>query len=44
MLGGDDGKTLFMLTAPTSMPKEASAAPKGRIEVATVNAMHAGLP
>ena len=30
MLGGDDGKTLFMLTAPTSTPKEASAAPNGR--------------
>jgi len=44
MLGGDDGKTLFMLTAPTSMPKEASATPKGRIEVATVDASHAGLP
>jgi len=44
MLGGDDGKTLFMPTAPTSMPQEASAAPKGRIEVATVDAGHAGLP
>ena len=44
MLGGDDGKMLFMMTAPTSMPNEASATPKGRIEVASVNAGHAGLP
>ncbi len=44
MLGGDDGKMLFMMTAPTSMPIEASATPKGRIEVASVNAGHAGLP
>jgi sugar lactone lactonase YvrE len=44
MLGGADGKTLFMMTAPTSMAAEASAAPKGRIEVDTVDAAHAGLP
>ena len=44
MLGGDNGRTLFMLSAPTSMPKEASAAPNGRIEVATADAEHAGLP
>ena len=44
MLGGEDGKTLFMMTAPTSMPDEAAAAPKGRIEIATVGAAHAGLP
>jgi len=44
MLGGDDGKTLFMMTAPTSLPDQASAAPKGRIEIATVESGHAGLP
>jgi sugar lactone lactonase YvrE len=44
MLGGGDGKTLFIMTAPTSMPDRASAAPKGRIEIATVDAAHAGLP
>ena len=44
MLGGDDGKTLFMMTAPTSFPEVAAAAPKGRIETATVEAAHAGLP
>ena len=44
MLGGVDGKTLFMMTAPTSLPDQASAAPKGRIEIATVASGHAGLP
>jgi sugar lactone lactonase YvrE len=44
MLGGEDGKTLFMMTAPTSIPERAAAAPNGRIEVATVDSPHAGLP
>jgi hypothetical protein len=44
MLGGDDGRTLFMMTAPTSLPEAAVATPKGRIETATVDAPHAGLP
>ena len=44
MLGGADGRTLFMLTAPTSMSQQAAAAPKGWVEVATVNVPHAGLP
>jgi sugar lactone lactonase YvrE len=44
MLGGEDGRTLFMMTAPTSLPSEAAAAPKGRVEVATVESPHAGLP
>src|SRR5271165_6601250 len=44
MLGGEDGKTLFMMTAPTSLPDQASAAPKGRIEIAAVESGHAGLP
>lgn len=42
MLGGDDGKTLFMLTAP---PLGADAAgPMGKLRVTTVDAPHAGLP
>jgi sugar lactone lactonase YvrE len=44
MLGGEDGKTLFMMTAPTSLEHEAAAAPKGRIEIATVDSPHAGRP
>jgi sugar lactone lactonase YvrE len=36
-LGGDDGRTLFCITAPTSNADVASAAPNGRIEVATVD-------
>jgi sugar lactone lactonase YvrE len=44
MLGGEDGRTLFMMTALTSLPSEAAAAPKGRIEIATVESPHAGLP
>jgi hypothetical protein len=31
---GDKGKTHFMMTAPTSIPVLAAAAPKGRIETA----------
>jgi len=44
MLGGDDGKSLFMLTAPTSIAHLAAAAPKGRIVVARVDSARAGLP
>jgi sugar lactone lactonase YvrE len=44
MLGGEDGKTLFMMTAATSIPERAAAAPNGRIEVAAVDSPHAGLP
>ncbi|MGA0602908.1 SMP-30/gluconolactonase/LRE family protein [Caulobacter sp. KR2-114] len=44
MLGGDDGRTLFMLTAPSSIPEECSAAPKGKILVAQVDVAHAGRP
>jgi len=44
MLGGDDGRTLFMLTAPTSIAHEAAAAPKGKLLVATVEAPGAGRP
>ena len=44
MLGGDDGLTLFMLTAPTSLAHEAAASPKGKLLIATVDTPHAGLP
>ncbi len=44
MLGGNDGRTLFMLTAPTSIAHEAAVAPKGKVLIATVEAPHAGLP
>jgi sugar lactone lactonase YvrE len=44
MLGGEDGRSLFMLTAPTSLAHEAAAAPKGKLLVATVDSPHAGLP
>lgn len=44
MLGGDDGTTLFMLTAPTSLAHEARASAKGRILVAEVGSPHAGRP
>ena len=44
MLGGDDGKTLFMLTAPSSLPHEVAHETKGKILVATVEARHAGRP
>jgi sugar lactone lactonase YvrE len=44
MLGGDDGKTLFMLTAPTSLAHEAEKAPTGKIVIARVDAPHAGRP
>ncbi len=44
MLGGDDGRTLFMLTAPTSLAHEAAASAKGKLLIATVDTPHAGLP
>jgi hypothetical protein len=31
MLDGDDGKTLFMLTAPSSLPTKRGAELKGKI-------------
>jgi sugar lactone lactonase YvrE len=42
MLGGDDGRGLFMLTAPWTGPGETPA--RGRILVAEVEVPHAGLP
>ena len=44
MLGGDDGRSLFMLTAKSSIAHEAAAAATGKILVATVDAAHAGWP
>ncbi|MDE2488785.1 MAG: SMP-30/gluconolactonase/LRE family protein, partial [Alphaproteobacteria bacterium] len=41
MLGGADGRTLFMMT---SRADEAGGKPKGQIEVATVDVGHAGRP
>jgi sugar lactone lactonase YvrE len=44
MLGGDDGKTLFMLTASSSDAHQAAASPSGRILVADVESPRAGRP
>ena len=44
MLGGDDGTSLFMLTAPSSLAHVAAEAPKGKLLVATVDAPRAGRP
>ncbi|MDO9488236.1 MAG: SMP-30/gluconolactonase/LRE family protein [Sphingomonadaceae bacterium] len=43
MLGGDDGRSLFMLTAP-ALTDPPSATPAGHILVATVEVGHAGRP
>ena len=44
MLGGPDGRTLFMLTAETSIGHEAAKAPRGRLLIATVDSPRAGRP
>jgi len=44
MLGGADGRTLFMLTAESSLPAVASARRTGRVEVFTTTAAAAGRP
>lgn len=44
MLGGDDGKTLFMLTAATSDHEAAAQARTGKVLAATVGSPRAGLP
>ena len=44
MLGGNDGRTLFMLTAKTSIGHTAAQSPQGKVLIATVDAPHAGLP
>jgi sugar lactone lactonase YvrE len=44
MLGGDDGRTLFMLTAAAAGDQDGEALPAGRIVIATVDAARAGRP
>ncbi len=44
MLGGDDGRTLFLLTAAGSHPDVATAARTGKILATQVAVGHAGLP
>jgi sugar lactone lactonase YvrE len=44
MLGGDDRRTLFLVTAPTSTESEVSVSTTGRIEQARVDVGGAGLP
>jgi len=44
MLGGDDGRTLFVCTAADSDPAVCRAERSGRIEIVRVDAPRAGLP
>lgn len=44
MLGGDDGKTLFVMTAKTSIPEEASSEKNGKIYTTRVKFSGAGYP
>ena len=44
MLGGDDGRTLFAMTAPSSASRKVAGAALGNIRVAEVKVPHAGLP
>lgn len=44
MLGGPEGRHLFMLVAPSSDAEQAAAAPLGKILVAEVDQGRAGLP
>jgi len=44
MLGGDDGKTLFMLTAAAPVGAPGGAPPTGKLLVASVDVAHAGQP
>ena len=44
MLGGPERRTLYMMTAPSSMPDVVSVARQGRIECAEVATPGAGLP
>jgi sugar lactone lactonase YvrE len=43
-LGGEDGRTLFMFTAPTSLAPELGAPPMGKLLVSRVNVPHSGRP
>jgi sugar lactone lactonase YvrE len=44
MLGGSDGRQLFVLTAASEHPERAAGARTGRVLVATVDVPHAGWP
>jgi sugar lactone lactonase YvrE len=44
MLGGEDGRTLYMLTAPTSIAAIVSKSRQGHIVATKVTAPHAGRP
>jgi sugar lactone lactonase YvrE len=44
MLGGPDGRTLFVCSAESTDPAECVAKRSARIEIARVDAPHAGLP
>ncbi len=44
MLGGDDGRSLFMLTAPAWIREEAKRAPMGKLLITRVQVPHTGLP
>jgi sugar lactone lactonase YvrE len=44
MLGGDDGRTLWMLTAATSLEPERGLPPAGKLLAASVDVPHAGWP
>lgn len=44
MLGGDDGRTLFMLTAPPLTAGQQDPSPMGKLRVTSVDTPHAGLP
>ncbi len=44
MLGGDDRRTLFVLTSSTVVPEEAKERRDGRIEIVEVDVPGAGLP
>ncbi len=44
MLGAEDGRALFMLTARPAMAHEAAASPTGKLLMATVDVPHAGRP
>jgi hypothetical protein len=44
MLGGEQRRTLFVLTAPSHSPNKTRAARSGRIETVTVDVGGAGWP
>jgi sugar lactone lactonase YvrE len=44
MLGGDDGRTLFICSAPLARPEKTRAARAGRIDMVQVDVPHAGRP